>query len=180
MILDLNMWKNQIFYEPFAYGQYTDSEGYIYSVSDRQFLRWGNRTLMTYEWRWNHINPKTNRTYGLEDLQMNAKYKGYSLTLKSIAFVPSILAFCVFGYLLWLFGLEENPDEVLVRRYRRNVRRHRQMKRLRKKKRMEERKNREMEEREERVSGLCSSWTTCLFSKLKPVCNGKRVNCIKG
>ena len=111
---------------------------------------------------------------------MNAKYKGYSLTLKSIAFVPSILAFCVFGYLLWLFGLEENPDEVLVRRYRRNVRRHRQMKRLRKKQRMEERKSRETEEREERVSGLCSSWTTCLFSKLKPVCNGKRVNCIKG
>lgn len=85
---------------------------------------------------------------------MNAKYKGYSLTLKSIAFVPSILAFCVFGYLLWLFGLEENPDEVLVRRYRRDVRHHRQMKRLRKKKRMEEGKNKEMEEGEERVSGL--------------------------
>ncbi|XP_020620095.1 transmembrane protein 117-like [Orbicella faveolata] len=172
MILDLNMWKNQIFYEPFAYGQYTDSEGYIYSVSDRQFLRWGNRTLMTYEWRWNHINPKTNGTYGLEDLRMNAKYKGYSLTLKSIAFVPSILAFCVFGYLLWLFGLEENPDEVLVRRYRRDVRHHRQMKRLRKKKRMEERKNKAMEEGEERVSGLLCSWTTCVFSKLKPACNG--------
>ena len=180
MILDLNMWKNQIFYEPFTYGQYTDPEGYIYSVSDRQFLRWGNRTLMTYEWRWNHINPKTNRTYGLEDLRMNAKYKGYSLTLKSIAFVPSILAFCVFGYLLWLFGLEENPDEVLVRKYRRNVRHHRQMKRLRKVKRMEERKNKEMEEGEERVSRLLCSRTTCVS---KPAYNGSNVmwaNRIKG
>ena len=139
MILDLNMWKNQIFYEPFTYGQYTDPEGYIYTVSDRQFLRWGNRTLMTYEWRWNHINPKTNRTYGLEDVRMNSKYKGYSLTLKCIAFVPSIAAFCIFGYLLWLFGLEENPDEALVHKYRRDIRHHRQMKRLRKKKRLEER-----------------------------------------
>ena len=139
MILDLNMWKNQIFYEPFTYGQYTDPEGYIYTVSDRQFLRWGNRTLMTYEWRWNHINPKTNRTYGLEDVRMNSKYKGYSLTLKCLAFVPSIAAFCFFGYLLWLFGLEENPDEALVHKYRRDIRRHRKMKRLRKKKRLEER-----------------------------------------
>ena len=139
MILDLNMWKNQIFYEPFTYGQYTDPEGYIYTVTDRQFLRWGNKTLMTYEWRWNHINPKTNSTYGLEDVRMNSKYKGYSLTLKCIAFVPSIAAFCIFGYLLWLFGLEENPDEALVRKYRRDIKRHRQMKRLRKKKRLAER-----------------------------------------
>lgn len=139
MILDLNMWKNQIFYEPFAYGQYTDPEGYIYTVSDRQFLRWGNRSLLSYEYRWNHLNPKTNITYGLEDLRMNAKYKGYSLTLKGIAFVPSIFAFCVFGYLLYLFGLEENHDEVLVSRYRQNVRRQRQIRRLRKRSRKEAR-----------------------------------------
>ena len=36
----------------------------------------------------------------------------------------------MFGYLLWLFGQQENPDEALVRRYRRDVRRRRQMKRL--------------------------------------------------
>ena len=70
---------------------------------------------------------------------MNSKYKGYSLTLKCIAFVPSIAAFCIFGYLLWIFGLEENPDEALVHKYRRDIRHHRQMKRLRKKKRLEER-----------------------------------------
>ena len=137
MILDLNMWKNQIFYEPFAYGQYTDPEGYIYTVADQQFLRWGNESLMTYEYRWNHINPKTNRLYGLEDVRMNSKYKGYSLTLKGIAFFPSIFAFCVFGYLVWLFGLEENPDEVLVRRYRKDIRRRRQMKRLKRRKKLE-------------------------------------------
>ena len=156
MILDLNMWKNQIFYEPFAYGQYTDSEGYIYTVSDQQFLRWGSRTLMTYEWRWNHINPKTNKTYGLEDVRMNSKYKGYSLTLKGIAFFPSIFAFCVFGYLVWLFGQEENPDEVLVRRYRRDIRLHRQMKRLRKKQRLEERTKKEFAKQEEDAAGWVS------------------------
>ena len=138
MILDLNMWKNQIFYEPFAYGQYTDPEGYIYTVADQQFLRWGNRSLMTHEYRWNHINPKTNRTYGFEDVRMNSKYKGYSLTLKGIAFFPSIFAFCVFGYLVWLFGLEENPDEVLVRRYRRDIRRQRHLKRIKRKKKLED------------------------------------------
>jgi len=39
MILDLNMWKNQIFYEPLRYGQYVDGEGFIYTISDKQFLR---------------------------------------------------------------------------------------------------------------------------------------------
>ena len=27
MILDLNMWKNQLFYKPFDFGQYTDDNG---------------------------------------------------------------------------------------------------------------------------------------------------------
>ena len=166
MILDLNMWKNQIFYEPFTYGQYTDSEGYIYTVSDRQFLRWGNKTLMTYEWRWSHVNPKTNRTYGLEDVRMNSKYKGYSLTLKGIAFVPSIVAFCVFGYLVWLFGSEENPDEVLVRRYRRDIRYHRQMKRLRKKKRLEESKQRAMSKQQDDTGSWVSKRFTVIYKHL--------------
>ena len=76
MILDLNMWKNQIFYSPLEYGQYTDQEGFIYSVADKQFLRWANSSMMTYEWRWGHVNPKTNMTYGIDDHRMNAKYKG--------------------------------------------------------------------------------------------------------
>ena len=48
--------------------------------------------------------------------------------------MPSLFAFCMFGYLVWLFGQGENPDEELVRRYRCDVRRERQLKKLRKKK----------------------------------------------
>lgn len=95
--------------------------------------------MMTYNWRWHHINPKTNRTYGLEDHRMNSKYKGYTLGLKGLAFVPSLLTFCVFGYLLWLFGKEENGDEVLLRKYRCDVRRERQLRRMKRRKRRAER-----------------------------------------
>ncbi|EDO31899.1 predicted protein, partial [Nematostella vectensis] len=116
MILDLNMWKNQIFYEPLTYGQYTDPLGYIYTIADKQYLRWANDSMKTYEWRWNHVNPKTNRTYGSDDHKMNTRYHGYTLGLKSMAFVPSLLAFCLFGYLVWLFGREESGDEALIRR----------------------------------------------------------------
>ena len=52
MILDLNMWKNQIFYEPFVYGQYTDDQQYIYTVSDRDFLANATVDTLSYAWRW--------------------------------------------------------------------------------------------------------------------------------
>jgi hypothetical protein len=38
MILDMNMWKNQIFYAPIDYGQYTDSEGKIHTIKDEYSL----------------------------------------------------------------------------------------------------------------------------------------------
>ena len=107
MILDLNMWKNQIFYDPFTFGQYTDSEGYIYTVSNATFVENANKSTLSYEWRWNHINPITNKTYGEEDMKMNSKYLNYSLGLKGLAFIPSIVAFIVFGLLVWFYGRDE-------------------------------------------------------------------------
>ncbi|CAB4015441.1 transmembrane 117-like, partial [Paramuricea clavata] len=104
MILDINMWKNQIFYDPFTFGQYTDSDGYIYTVSNTTFVENANKTTLSHEWRWNHTNPMTNRTYGEDDLRMNSKYLGYSLGVKGLAFVPSIVAFIVFGLLVWFYG----------------------------------------------------------------------------
>lgn len=109
------------------------------------YFRWANNSIRTYDWRWSHINPKTNRTYGEDDHRMNSKYKGYSLGLKAMAFVPSLLCFCVFGYLLWLFGKEENGDEALLRRYRCDVRKERQRKRVRRKRRRAERSKRKTE-----------------------------------
>lgn len=119
--------------------------------------------MMTYDWRWNHINPKTNRTYGLEDHRMNSKYKGYTLGLKSLAFVPSLLAFCIFGYLLWLFGKEENGDEVLLRKYRCDTRRERQLRRLKRKRRRAERQKQKVTQninsRHTEVSQITNTYT---------------------
>lgn len=104
MILDLNMWKNQIFYDPFTYGQYTDSNGYIFTVSNTTFVKNANKTTLSHYWRWKHINPMTNRKYGEDDLKMNSKYLNYSLAVKGMAFIPSIAAFIVFGLLVWFYG----------------------------------------------------------------------------
>ena len=104
MILDLNMWKNQIFYEPFVYGQYTDEQHYIYTVADRNFLANATVETLSYAWRWTHVNPLTNKTYGSEDHKMNSRYMGYPLSAKGTAFIPSLLAFAMFGILVKYFS----------------------------------------------------------------------------
>ena len=112
MILDLNMWKNQIFYEPFVYGQYTDNEDYIYTVSDREFLANATKETLSYAWRWTNVNPVTNKTYGLEDHKMNSRYIGVPLSVKGTAFIPSLLAFALFGILIKYFSKGGPPTKV--------------------------------------------------------------------
>lgn len=112
MILDLNMWKNQIFYEPFVYGQYTDDEHYIYTVSDRDFLANATKETLSYAWRWTNVNPLTNKTYGLEDHKMNSRYFGYPLSAKGTAFIPSLFAFTMFGILVKYFSKGGPPAKV--------------------------------------------------------------------
>ncbi|XP_048780171.2 transmembrane protein 117-like isoform X2 [Ostrea edulis] len=104
MILDLNMWKNQIFYGPFDYGQYTDSDGKIHSVTDEYSLKTFNESQLSYSYRSVTINPVTNTTYLTGDTVMNARYNGYHLAIKLIALIPSFAAFLTFGILLWKFG----------------------------------------------------------------------------
>ena len=114
IILDLNMWKNQIFYDPFTFGQYTDSEGYIYSVQDQSFLNTANQTMLSYDWRSQNINPATNKSYFKTDPRMNSKYLNFTLALKGIAFIPSIVAFLTFGTLIWRYGREEFVVEKVI------------------------------------------------------------------
>ena len=38
---------------------------------------------------------------------MNSKYLGFSLGVKSLAFVPTIVAFIVFALLVWFYGREK-------------------------------------------------------------------------
>eukprot|EP00105_Crassostrea_gigas_P038068 XP_019922216.1 PREDICTED: transmembrane protein 117 [Crassostrea gigas] len=104
MILDLNMWKNQIFYAPFDYGQYTDSDGKIHSVTDEYSLKTFNESQLSYSYRSVTINPLTNATYLAGDTVMNARYNGYHLVIKLTAFIPCFAAFITFGVLLWKFG----------------------------------------------------------------------------
>jgi len=107
IILDLNMWKNQIFYSPFVFGQYTDPGGYIYSVTDTKFLETANETTLSYAWRSKTIIPATNESFATTDPGMNSKYLEFALGLKGIAFIPSIVAFLTFGCLIWCYGREE-------------------------------------------------------------------------
>ena len=104
MILDLNMWKNQMFYEPFEYGQYIGPNHRIHTVHDQEVLRTHNITMLSYEWRSTNWNDETNATYIESDMVMNTQYFGSKLSSKGMAFIPSLLAFVCFGIFLWYFG----------------------------------------------------------------------------
>lgn len=104
MLLDLNMWKNQMFYKPFDYGQYTDSEGRIHTVLDDYSLNTFNESLFTWSYRNETINPLTNETYLDGDLVISTRFYDYSLPIKGIAFIPALVAFIVFGLSVWIFG----------------------------------------------------------------------------
>lgn len=104
MILDMNMWKNQIFYTPYDYGQYTGPEDRIYTVQDQYSLDTFNETLMSFDYRNSTINPNTNQTYISTDTHMNSRYYSFHLGVKAIAFIPSLCMFITFGVLVWMFG----------------------------------------------------------------------------
>lgn len=118
------MWKNQIFYNPYDYGQYTDSDGRIFTVKDEFSLDNANETTLTLAYRNSTINPLTNRTYFADDPYMNARYNGYSLALKGLAFVPSLTTFLIFGILVMIYGrhpkpTKENPYDGRLKKRRR-------------------------------------------------------------
>ncbi|XP_077373471.1 transmembrane protein 117 isoform X2 [Festucalex cinctus] len=104
MILDLNMWKNQIFYQPYEYGQYVGPGEKILSVEEAEALRRFNRSTLTYQWRAANVDPKTNRSYVAQDLLLHSRYIGASMQVKCLAFIPSLVAFACFGVFIWLLG----------------------------------------------------------------------------
>ena len=110
MLLDLNMWKNQIFYKPFDYGQYVGPSGKVYSVRNLTFLATANKTTLSYAWRWSH--PSVNNSYGMSDVVVNSRYRGHPLTITGTAFIPTLITFVVFGVMIWLFGRNEGVTEV--------------------------------------------------------------------
>ncbi|XP_075583690.1 LOW QUALITY PROTEIN: transmembrane protein 117 [Pelecanus crispus] len=111
LILDLNMWKNQIFYKPHEYGQYIGPGQKIYTVKDSESLKDLNRTKLSWEWRSNNTNPLTNRTYAEGDMFLHSRFTGASLDVKCLAFIPSLLAFALFGFFIWFFGRFQKTDQ---------------------------------------------------------------------
>ena len=59
--------------------------GHIYTVTDRAFIKNANETTLSYDWRWSHLIPGSNKTlYGSRDQVTTAKFKGYSMRLKGL------------------------------------------------------------------------------------------------
>lgn len=107
MLLDLNMWKNQIFYNPLDFGQYTGVNDKIYSVMDQWSLdRYKNETVYSYAWRSSTIDPVTNKTYMSADFITNSRYRDKPLAIRGLAFIPSLMVLVMFGVLVYIFGRE--------------------------------------------------------------------------
>lgn len=111
ILLDLNMWKNQMFYAPFDYGQYIDDHGGIYTVLDTYSLAHANITTLTFSYRNTTVNPVTGDLYILGDTRMNARYNGYALGLKGLAFIPSLAIFLVFVVMIAVYGRRPKPTK---------------------------------------------------------------------
>lgn len=104
------MWKNQIFYKPYEYGQYVGPGEKIYTVEEPDTLSDFNRSTLTWEWRSTNIDPRTNLTYIHRDMFLHSRYIGASLDVKCLAFVPSLAAFVLFGFFIWLFGRFQDSE----------------------------------------------------------------------
>nr|XP_006633692.1 PREDICTED: transmembrane protein 117-like [Lepisosteus oculatus] len=111
LILDLNMWKNQIFYKPYEYGQYVGPGEKIYTVEDPDTLSEFNKSTLTWEWRSTHIDPTYNETYSRGDMFLHSRYVGASLDVKCLAFIPSLAAFFLLGFFIWLFGRFQDSEQ---------------------------------------------------------------------
>uniref|UniRef100_A0A673ZR61 Transmembrane protein 117 n=1 Tax=Salmo trutta TaxID=8032 RepID=A0A673ZR61_SALTR len=110
LILDLNMWKNQIFYKPYEYGQYVGPGEKIFTVEEPHTLGDFNRSTLTYKWRSSNVDPLTNRSYVHRDMFLHSRYVGASLDIKCLAFIPSLAAFVLFGFFIWLLGRFQDSE----------------------------------------------------------------------
>lgn len=104
------MWKNQIFYKPYEYGQYVGPGEKIYTVEEPETLVRFNHSTLTYGWRSSNMDPDTNLTYVERDMFLHSRYVGASLDVKCLAFIPSLAAFVLFGFFIWLLGRFQDSE----------------------------------------------------------------------
>ncbi|XP_059178356.1 transmembrane protein 117-like [Physella acuta] len=110
ILLDMNMWKNQMFYSPQNFGQYVDENNKIYTVTDPLSLE-ANSTVLSLRYRQTHINNLTGELYILGDIEMNSRYVGYPLHLKGFAFIPCLSIFFIFAVMIFIYGRKPKPTE---------------------------------------------------------------------
>lgn len=108
---DLTTWTTQTSYAPYNYGQYTDSEGYIYTVYDDYSLKTFNESLLTFSYRNSTINPITNRTYIELDIVMTSRYLNYPMVLKLLTIIPCLGTFITFSIFVWVYGRLPKPTK---------------------------------------------------------------------
>ena len=112
MILDFNMLKNQVLYSPEINGQYVGPDDRVYTVVNQTQLPalLLNTSLLSWDVRMGEASG---------DVQMNAKYKGYSMLLTSLAAVPAVAALFALFYLIrrhrMLVRRMANPEDATLR-----------------------------------------------------------------
>lgn len=99
MMLDLNMWKNQIIYYPSDFGQYTHPKtNRVYTVNETTIPErinledpeLSNYTVWTYNQRLTMHNS-ANHSLIEYDLVINSRYAGYSWFWKGSSVIPIAL-----------------------------------------------------------------------------------------
>jgi hypothetical protein len=105
IVLDLNMFKNQLFYVPVDYGQYVDSTDRIWTIVDPNYLalayedgllREGAESLIAWEARMGAVNVTAS---ALTDVPSNSKYTDQPVAVMAVLGVWQCLM------LLFFFGL---------------------------------------------------------------------------
>lgn len=100
---DINMLKNQILYEPSAFGQYTDPEHRVWTIIDTEILNQNyfegvlreNATLLDWTTRAGAGN--------VTDVMSNTRWMEYTMTYKVLIALPGFLALLAF-ILTVIFG----------------------------------------------------------------------------
>lgn len=89
MMLDLNMWKNQIIYYPLDYGQYVGPKSKVISITDQSSIE--TMSKWSFELRKRMINLETNRTFFEDDLKIEARYTGSAWIIKATSLIPILI-----------------------------------------------------------------------------------------
>jgi hypothetical protein len=79
------------------------TEHRVYTVTNQSILMMDEQDLWSYAAR-SKANPETGLPYMEEDLYMHSRYLGYSMVIKSTAFIPCVVGFIVFVTISSIYG----------------------------------------------------------------------------